>query len=315
MTFHHKGVIEGRETFVELVDMFTAVIDRRHSAMLDFLAEPHTIDEMADHRLHLSAACRVALHRVGGAPQRRPPCGADAHPRRSDRGRSGPLINVCDKVFDGRVTFSLSQTWISQRGIEGMDMTRPTGRLPKSTRPALSDVQEKLHESLMSRPGGGRARPRRAVRRVDARAGPRAGDVAAARREGALCDVVAGEHHRGRHLHDRSVPSRRVFEFAVDPRPAIRAGVDEAAIDRLGAGEDPGFEGDEAAAHAVATEILRDHRISDATYADAESLLRLARHGRTVDDGGLLLPHLHPAERLRHPPGRRHDRPLPRLKP
>jgi glyoxylase-like metal-dependent hydrolase (beta-lactamase superfamily II) len=50
VTFHHKGVIEGRETFVELVDTFAAVIDRRHGAMLDFLAEPHTIDEMAGHR-------------------------------------------------------------------------------------------------------------------------------------------------------------------------------------------------------------------------------------------------------------------------
>ena len=50
MTFHHKGVIEGREPFVELVDAFTAVIDRRHGAMLDFLAEPHTIEEMVEHR-------------------------------------------------------------------------------------------------------------------------------------------------------------------------------------------------------------------------------------------------------------------------
>ncbi len=50
VTFHHKGVIESRETFVEMVDAFTAVIGRRHAAMLDFLAEPYTIAEMADHR-------------------------------------------------------------------------------------------------------------------------------------------------------------------------------------------------------------------------------------------------------------------------
>ncbi len=50
VTFHHKGVIEGREAFVELVDAFSAVIGRRHEAMLDFLAEPHTIEEMAAHR-------------------------------------------------------------------------------------------------------------------------------------------------------------------------------------------------------------------------------------------------------------------------
>jgi glyoxylase-like metal-dependent hydrolase (beta-lactamase superfamily II) len=50
VTFHHKGVIEGRETFVGMVDAFAAVIDRRHEAMLAFLREPHTIDEMRAHR-------------------------------------------------------------------------------------------------------------------------------------------------------------------------------------------------------------------------------------------------------------------------
>lgn len=50
VTFHHKGVIEGRDRFVELLDGFHAVIDRRHHAMLDFLAEPHSIAEMVEHR-------------------------------------------------------------------------------------------------------------------------------------------------------------------------------------------------------------------------------------------------------------------------
>ncbi len=50
VTFHHKGVIEGRGRFVELLDEFHAVIGRRHQAMLAFLAEPRTIDEMAAHR-------------------------------------------------------------------------------------------------------------------------------------------------------------------------------------------------------------------------------------------------------------------------
>lgn len=50
VTFHHKGVIEGRDAFVELLDTFQAVIPRRHEAMLDFLAEPHSIDEMVSHR-------------------------------------------------------------------------------------------------------------------------------------------------------------------------------------------------------------------------------------------------------------------------
>lgn len=50
VTFHHKGIIEGRATFVEMIDAFTAVIGRRHQAMLDFLAEPRTIDDMRAHR-------------------------------------------------------------------------------------------------------------------------------------------------------------------------------------------------------------------------------------------------------------------------
>ena len=32
VTFHHKGVIEGREAFIELLDAFHAVIPRRHAA-------------------------------------------------------------------------------------------------------------------------------------------------------------------------------------------------------------------------------------------------------------------------------------------
>jgi len=50
VTFHHKGVIEGRDAFVELLDGFHSVIGRRHGAMLEFLAEPRSIAEMADHR-------------------------------------------------------------------------------------------------------------------------------------------------------------------------------------------------------------------------------------------------------------------------
>jgi glyoxylase-like metal-dependent hydrolase (beta-lactamase superfamily II) len=50
ITFHHKGIIEGRETFLSMLDGFHAVIGRRHDAMLEYLAEPHTIDEMVTHR-------------------------------------------------------------------------------------------------------------------------------------------------------------------------------------------------------------------------------------------------------------------------
>jgi glyoxylase-like metal-dependent hydrolase (beta-lactamase superfamily II) len=50
VTFHHKGVIEGRPRFLELLDDFAAVIPRRHEAMLEFLTEPRSIEEMAEHR-------------------------------------------------------------------------------------------------------------------------------------------------------------------------------------------------------------------------------------------------------------------------
>lgn len=60
VTFHHKGVIEGRDQFLGMLDDYHAVIGRRHQAMLDFLAEPHTIAEMAEHRFiyrpHVEAA-------------------------------------------------------------------------------------------------------------------------------------------------------------------------------------------------------------------------------------------------------------------
>jgi glyoxylase-like metal-dependent hydrolase (beta-lactamase superfamily II) len=50
VTFHHKGVIEGRDTFVEMIDTFTAVIERRHQAMLEYLVEPRSINDMAANR-------------------------------------------------------------------------------------------------------------------------------------------------------------------------------------------------------------------------------------------------------------------------
>ncbi len=50
VTFHHKGIIEGRELFLSMIDKFHAVIETRHNAMLEFLAEPRSLDEMMTHR-------------------------------------------------------------------------------------------------------------------------------------------------------------------------------------------------------------------------------------------------------------------------
>ncbi len=50
VTYHHKGVIEGRAEFLERLATFGEVIGRRHEAMLEFLTEPRTVDEMVAHR-------------------------------------------------------------------------------------------------------------------------------------------------------------------------------------------------------------------------------------------------------------------------
>lgn len=49
-TFHHIGVVEGRAAFLERLDRFAAVIADRERRLLAFLAEPHTLDDVAAHR-------------------------------------------------------------------------------------------------------------------------------------------------------------------------------------------------------------------------------------------------------------------------
>jgi len=50
VTFHHKGTVHGRAELLALLDAYEAVIGRREEAMLRFLEEPRTIDEMVAHR-------------------------------------------------------------------------------------------------------------------------------------------------------------------------------------------------------------------------------------------------------------------------
>lgn len=50
VTFHHKGIVEGRSEFLTQLDAFAAVIGRREGALLEFLAEPHTMEEIVAHR-------------------------------------------------------------------------------------------------------------------------------------------------------------------------------------------------------------------------------------------------------------------------
>lgn len=50
VTFHHKGVIDGRAAFLAALADYAAVIDRREQAYLQFLTTPHTIGEMVTRR-------------------------------------------------------------------------------------------------------------------------------------------------------------------------------------------------------------------------------------------------------------------------
>jgi glyoxylase-like metal-dependent hydrolase (beta-lactamase superfamily II) len=49
-TFHHVGVIEGREAFVARLDRHAAVIAERERRLLAYLAEPRSLEEIAAHR-------------------------------------------------------------------------------------------------------------------------------------------------------------------------------------------------------------------------------------------------------------------------
>ena len=49
-TFHHIGVLDEREAFLERLDRFAAVIGRREERLLEFLAEPRTLNDVVAHR-------------------------------------------------------------------------------------------------------------------------------------------------------------------------------------------------------------------------------------------------------------------------
>jgi glyoxylase-like metal-dependent hydrolase (beta-lactamase superfamily II) len=49
-TFHHVGVLEDRDTFLERLEAFSAVIGTRERRLLEFLQAPHTLQEIAEHR-------------------------------------------------------------------------------------------------------------------------------------------------------------------------------------------------------------------------------------------------------------------------
>lgn len=91
VTFHQKGIIEGRDRFVEMIDAYREVIPRRHAQMLEFLADPHTVEDMVARRfVYRPGVASIFVDRV----ERRT---ADLH---LDRMRSRGEIEELD---DGRV--------------------------------------------------------------------------------------------------------------------------------------------------------------------------------------------------------------------
>jgi len=50
VSFHHAGVIDDRTTFLAKLDRFAGRIAEREAALLDYLAEPRTLDELVRHR-------------------------------------------------------------------------------------------------------------------------------------------------------------------------------------------------------------------------------------------------------------------------
>ena len=59
VTFHHKGVVEGRDEFVRQLDAFASVIDRRDERLLSLLDRPKTLAEIAGDGI---------IYRPGGRP-------------------------------------------------------------------------------------------------------------------------------------------------------------------------------------------------------------------------------------------------------
>lgn len=49
-TFHHIGVLDGRDAFLERLDRFAAVIQTRTQRLLEFLTVPRTLEEIVAHR-------------------------------------------------------------------------------------------------------------------------------------------------------------------------------------------------------------------------------------------------------------------------
>ena len=51
LTFHHKGLLDGRAQFLPMLDRYASVIERREERLLTFLREDHSLSEIVTHRI------------------------------------------------------------------------------------------------------------------------------------------------------------------------------------------------------------------------------------------------------------------------
>ncbi len=50
LTFHHKGLIEGRAEFLSMLENYKGMIDQRERKLLAFLSEPQSMDQIVEHQ-------------------------------------------------------------------------------------------------------------------------------------------------------------------------------------------------------------------------------------------------------------------------
>ncbi len=61
VTFHHKGIVDGRDEFVRQLDAFASVIDRRDAMLLELLRQPRPFDELVSHGIIYRAGSRPPM--------------------------------------------------------------------------------------------------------------------------------------------------------------------------------------------------------------------------------------------------------------
>jgi glyoxylase-like metal-dependent hydrolase (beta-lactamase superfamily II) len=88
VTFHHKGIVSGRDEFLRQLDTFAAVIPRRDERLLAMLARPCSFTDLVDEGI---------IYRPGT----RPPNFGDSVEHRSIEMHLARLVRECAVVLEG----------------------------------------------------------------------------------------------------------------------------------------------------------------------------------------------------------------------